>query len=301
LSYRELAKLRSTYVVGLLRELDPKASRVHTTLEQTVTATGRLSSRGPNLQNIPIKTESGRQIRSCFIADPGNVLIKADYSQIELRLLAHFCGDENLVTAFREAEDIHRRTAAMIFEVVPEAVTAEMRRVAKTVNFAVLYGMGSVALSKELGIARPQAQEFIDHYFEALASVKEFMDATVQQARAQGYVTTLLGRRRPMPELRSPDRQMAAYAERAAANTPLQGSAADIVKVAMVRLAKELPEQFPQATLLLQVHDELVLEAPVEQAPQVAALVREAMEQVVELSVPLTVEAAWGQNWRDVE
>jgi DNA polymerase-1 len=301
LAYRELAKLRSTYVVALLRELDPKTARVHTTFEQTVTATGRLSSRGPNLQNIPIKTESGRQIRSCFVADPGNVLVKADYSQIELRLLAHFCGDDNLVTAFQKGEDVHRRTAAMIFGVAPEDVTGDMRRTAKTVNFAVLYGMGSVALSKELGIKRPQAQEFIDHYFTALASVKEFMERTVKQAREQGYVTTLLGRRRPMPELLSPDRQVAAYAERAAANTPLQGSAADIVKVATVQLAKVLPEQFPQAKLLLQVHDELVLEAPQAQAPQVAALVREVMESVVALSVPLTVETAWGHNWRDVE
>lgn len=301
LAYRELAKLRSTYVVALLREVNEGTQRVHTTFEQTVAATGRLSSRAPNLQNIPIKTEAGRQIRSCFIADPGNVLIKADYSQIELRLLAHFCGDENLVTAFRQAQDVHRRTAAMIYHVEPEDVTGDMRRVAKTVNFAVLYGMGSLALSKELGISRPEAQEFIEQYFEALASVKEFMDHTIQQARADGYVTTLLGRRRPMPELHSPDRQAAAYAERAAANTPLQGSAADIVKVAMVRLAKLLPERFPQATLLLQVHDELVLEAPVQQASQVAETVREVMEHVVELDVPLTVETAWGQNWRDVE
>ncbi|MBU0610615.1 MAG: DNA polymerase I [Armatimonadetes bacterium] len=301
LNYRELAKLRSTYVVALLRELDPRTQRVHTTFEQTVTATGRLSSRGPNLQNIPVRTESGRQIRSCFVADEGNVLVKADYSQIELRLLAHFCGDENLTTAFQQGEDIHRRTAAMIFEVAPEDVTPDMRRVAKTVNFAVLYGMGSVALSKELGVPRPRAQEFIDQYFEALASVKEFLDRAVQEGRERGYVTTLLGRRRPMPDLRSPDRQVAAYAERAAANTPLQGSAADVVKVAMVRLAKPLAERFPQARLLLQVHDELVVEAPAAQAPQVAALLREVMEHVVELSVPLTVAVAWGQNWRDVD
>lgn len=301
LSYRELAKLRSTYVVSLLRELDPRTSRVHTTFEQTVTATGRLSSRGPNLQNIPIKTESGRQIRSCFVAEPGNVLLKADYSQIELRLLAHFCGDENLVKAFSEAEDVHRRTAAMVFSVPTDQVTPEMRRTAKTVNFAVLYGMGSTALAQQLGITRPQAQGFIDHYFAAFASVKQFMEQIVQQARTRGFVTTLLGRRRPMPELHSPDRQVAAYAERAAANTPLQGSAADIVKVAMVKLAKLLPEQFPQARLLLQVHDELVLETPPEQAAAVAELVRDVMENVVELSVPLTVEIAWGENWRDVE
>ena len=301
LEYRELSKLRSTYVDALLRELDPISKRIHTTFEQTVAATGRLSSRGPNLQNIPIKTETGRLIRGCFVAPPGKLLIKADYSQIELRLLAHFCGDENLVTAFREAEDIHRRTASMIYGCLPENVTSDMRRVAKTVNFAVLYGMGALALSKSLGISRNEAQQFIDQYFAALSSVKEFMDGTVARAKTEGYVSTILGRRRPMPDLHSPDRQVAAYAERAAANTPLQGSAADIVKVAMVRLANLLPEQFPEAGMLLQVHDELVLEAPDDQAQAVAALVREVMENVVELNVPLTVEVAIGQNWRDVE
>lgn len=301
LAYRELAKLRSTYVTALLREMDPKTRRVHTTFEQTVTATGRLSSRGPNLQNIPVKTEAGRQIRSCFVAEPGKLLIKADYSQIELRLLAHFCGDESLRKAFHAGEDIHRRTAATIFNVSPEEVTPEMRRTAKTVNFAVLYGMGAQALSQELGISRQEAQKFIEQYFAAFPAVKAFMEQLVAQAKAQGYVTTIMGRRRPMPELYSPDRQVAAYAERAAANTPLQGSAADIVKAAMIRLAQKLAAQYPQAKLLLQVHDELVLEAPEEQAPQVAALVKEVMENIITLNVPLTVEVAWGKNWRDVE
>lgn len=301
LEYRELSKLKSTYADSLLRELDAATGRIHTTFEQTVAATGRLSSRVPNLQNIPIKTKAGRQIRSCFVASPGKLLIKADYSQIELRLLAHFCGDENLITAFRQAEDIHRRTASMIYDCLPSEVTSDMRRVAKTVNFAVLYGMGSLALSKSLGISRTEAQRFIDQYFQALASVKEFMDATIARAHAQGYVTTLLGRRRPMPDLQSPDRGVAAYAERAAANTPLQGSAADIVKVAMVKLSNLLQERFPQAGMLLQVHDELIVEAPQEQLHEVAALVRDVMENVVELNVPLTVEVAWGINWRDVE
>ena len=300
LAYRELAKLKSTYVDALLREIDPRTGRVHTTFEQTITATGRLSSRGPNLQNIPVKTEAGRQIRSCFVAEPGKVLVKADYSQIELRLLAHFCADENLVTAFQQAEDVHRRTASMIYGCAPVDVTADMRRVAKTVNFAVLYGMGATALSKQLGISRSEAQQFIESYFTALSSVKEFMEGTVARAKAEGFVSTYLGRRRPMPELHSPDRQVAAYAERAAANTPLQGSAADIVKVAMVRLSKLLDEQYPQAGLLLQVHDELVVEAPEEQAEGVAALMREVMEHVVELRVPLTVDIAKGHNWRDV-
>ncbi|MGE5532312.1 MAG: DNA polymerase I [Bacteroidota bacterium] len=301
LAYRELSKLKSTYVDSLLREIDARTGRIHTTFEQTVTATGRLSSRAPNLQNIPIKTEAGRQIRSCLIAPAGRVLIKADYSQIELRLLAHFCGDENLVTAFRQAEDIHRRTASMIYGCAPVDVTSDMRRVAKTVNFAVLYGMGATALSKSLGIPRAEAQQFIESYFTALSSVKAFMDGTIAQAKEQGYVTTYLGRRRPMPELNSPDRAVAAYAERAAANTPLQGSAADIVKVAMVRLSKLMAEQFPEAGMLLQVHDELVVEAPEGQAQAVADLMRDVMENVVELRVPLVVDIAAGCNWRDVE
>lgn len=301
LAYRELAKLKSTYVDALLREIDARTGRIHTTFEQTITATGRLSSRGPNLQNIPIKTEAGREIRSCLVAEPGKVLIKADYSQIELRLLAHFCGDENLVTAFQQAEDIHRRTASMIYGCEAVDVTSDMRRVAKTVNFAVLYGMGATALSKSLGISRTEAQQFIESYFTALSSVKEFMDGTIARAKAEGYVSTYLGRRRPMPELNSPDRQVAAYAERAAANTPLQGSAADIVKVAMVRLSKLLDEQYPEAGLLLQVHDELVVEAPEAQAAGIADLMREVMEHVVELQVPLTVDIAMGRNWRDVE
>ncbi|MHB8994179.1 MAG: DNA polymerase I [Armatimonadota bacterium] len=301
LAYRELSKLKSTYVDSLVREIDARTGRIHTTFEQTVTATGRLSSRAPNLQNIPIKTEAGRQIRSCLIAPAGRVLIKADYSQIELRLLAHFCGDENLVTAFRQAEDIHRRTASMIYGCAPVDVTSDMRRIAKTVNFAVLYGMGANALSKSLGIPRAEAQQFIESYFTALSSVKAFMDGTIAQAKEQGYVTTYLGRRRPMPELNSPDRAVAAYAERAAANTPLQGSAADIVKVAMVRLAKVMAEQFPEAGMLLQVHDELVVEAPEAEAQAVADLMRDVMENVVELRVPLVVDIAAGCNWRDVE
>jgi len=300
LEHRELAKLRSTYTEALLREADPQTHRIHTTFEQAVTATGRLSSRNPNLQNIPVRTELGREIRACVVAGPGMVLIKADYSQIELRLLAHFCHDANLLAAFQAGEDVHRRTAALIFDVAPAAVTPDMRRVAKTVNFAVLYGMGSTALAQQLGVKRAEAQQFIEDYFARLSSVREYLESVVAAARREGYVTTLLGRRRPMPELHSPDRQVQAYAERAAANTPLQGSAADIVKVAMVRLSNLLREQFPQAALLLQVHDELVLEAPCEQAAAVAALVKQVMEGVTVLAVPLVVEVAWGDNWRDL-
>ncbi|NPV47821.1 MAG: DNA polymerase I [Armatimonadetes bacterium] len=301
LEHRELAKLRSTYVEGLLRAADPETHRIHTTLEQTVTATGRLSSRNPNLQNIPIRTELGREIRSCFVAAPGMMLVKADYSQIEFRLLAHFCRDENLLQAFHSGEDVHRRTAALIFDVAPGDVTPDMRRVAKTVNFAVLYGMGSTALAQQLGIKRTEAQRFIEDYFARLSSVREYLDSVVAAAKADGYVTTLLGRRRPLPELHSPDRQVQAYAERAAANTPLQGSAADIVKVAMVRVSNLLQQHYPEAALLLQVHDELVLEAPRDQAVAVGKLVGSTMESVTELAVPLVADVAWGENWRDMQ
>jgi DNA polymerase-1 len=301
LEYRELAKLKSTYVEGLQRELNPATGRVHTTFEQTVTATGRLSSRNPNLQNIPIRTELGREIRSCFVAAPGWRLIKADYSQIELRLLAHFSADPHLVAAFRAGEDIHRRTAALIAGCEPEAVTGEMRRAAKTVNFAVLYGMGAPALGKLLGISRAEAQSFIEQYFKTFGSVQAYLEGLVEEGRQRGYVETLLGRRRPVPDLHSPSRNVQAYAERAAANTPLQGSAADLVKLAMVQLAREIEVKFPAAGILLQVHDELVLEAPEEWAEEVGAITRNIMEQVAELSVPLAVEVGLGQNWRDMQ
>ena len=301
LQYREYAKLKSTYVDGLIPLISPQDGRIHTTLEQTVVATGRLSSRNPNLQNIPVRTELGRQVRSCFVSQsPDTVLMAADYSQIELRILAHMSGDESLLAAFRAGEDIHKRTAAAIFDLDIEQVTSDMRRMAKTVNYAVIYGMGSSALAKQLGIARTEAKSFIHSYFERLPRVKEYMEGVVQQARLDGYVKTLMGRRRPLPDLNSGNPGARAYAERAAANAPLQGTAADIIKLAMVRLSGPMAEVSPDCRMLLQVHDDLVFELPQRDVKQVAELVREVMEGAVELSVPLVVEPKVGVNWRDM-
>ncbi len=301
LEYREYAKLKSTYVDALTRQASPRDGRVRTTFEQTVVATGRLSSRNPNLQNIPARTEWGREIRSCFVAQgEENVLLAADYSQIELRILAHMSQDENLTAAFHAHQDIHSRSAAAIFGVEPSAVSREMRNAAKTVNYAVIYGMGSAALARQLGIKRPQAQQFIDSYFTHLPRVKAYMEGVVARGREEGYVTTLLGRRRPVPELSSTDQRARAYAERAAANAPLQGSAADIIKVAMVHLAARLPQVAPGCKMLLQVHDELVFELPRSELDGAAALIREVMERAAELSVPLVVDLKAGPNWRDM-
>lgn len=301
LEHREYAKLRSTYVDGLLREIDDKTGRVHTTFEQTVAATGRLSSRNPNLQNIPVRTEWGREIRSCFVSEPGKLLLAADYSQIELRILAHMSEDTRLVEAFQAGADIHTETAAALFNVPAEEVTYEMRGRAKTVNFAVLYGQGPTALSKQLGISREEAAAFIENYFKALPGVRRYIDIIVATAREQGYVETLLGRKRPLPEIHSSDSRAASYAERAAVNTPIQGTAADIIKLAMLRLPPRLGEVSPDSAMLLQVHDELVLEVPEDEVGAVGRLVREVMESAFELRVPLVVDVAAGTNWRDME
>ncbi len=301
LEHREYAKLKSTYVDGLLREVDPETGRVHTTFEQTVAATGRLSSRNPNLQNIPIRTEWGREIRSCFVSDEGYTLLSADYSQIELRILAHISGDARLVSAFNAGADIHTETAAALFDVAAEECTYEMRGRAKTVNFAVLYGQGPTALGKQLGMSREEAATFIENYFHALPGVRAYIDRIVATAREQGYVETLLGRKRPLPEITSSDSRAGSYAERAAVNTPIQGTAADIIKVAMIRLAPRLREVCPDSRMLLQVHDELVLEVPEGEVGVVAGLVREVMETAFHLAVPLVVDVAVGTNWRDME
>lgn len=301
LEYREYAKLRSTYVDGLLREVDPRTGRVHTTFEQTVAATGRLSSRNPNLQNIPIRSELGREIRSCFVSAPGHVLVAADYSQIELRILAHISGDPRLVHAFRSGADIHTETAAAIFGAPPAEVSPEMRARAKTVNFAVLYGQGPVALGKQLGIGREEAAAFIENYFRALPGVRRYIDEITATARAQGYVETLLGRKRPLPEIASSDGRVASYAERAAVNTPIQGTAADIIKLAMITLEPRLQAETPRSHMLLQVHDELVVEAPEGESEKVVTLLRDVMESAYELNVPLVVDVAVGTNWRDLQ
>lgn len=302
LQYREYAKLKSTYVDSLVRLVSPHDGRVHTTFEQTVASTGRLSSRNPNLQNIPIRTDWGREIRSCFVAQgKDNVLMAADYSQIELRILAHMSQDQSLLAAFRAGQDIHNSTAAAIFDVGLDSVTTDMRRAAKTVNYAVIYGMGSVALAKQLGIKRTEAQSFIDNYFERLPQVKAYMEEVVERGRQNGYVETLFGRRRPTPDLRSSDPRAKAYAERAAANAPLQGTAADIIKIAMVRLVERLPLAAAQCRMLLQVHDELVFELPQAQVSEAAPIVREVMENSAEFDVPLIVDIKAGANWRDMK
>jgi DNA polymerase-1 len=302
LEYREYSKLRSTYVDGLLREVNPKTGRVHTTFEQTTAATGRLSSRAPNLQNIPARKEIGREIRACFIAaSPETLLIAADYSQIELRIMAHYSQDPYLVDAFQAGEDIHQRTASAIFDVPVGEVSYDMRRVAKTVNYAVIYGMGAGALAQQIGRSKEEAQRFIDNYFRRLGGVTGFMNKTVADARLNGYVSTILGRRRPIPDINSSAGNVRAYAERAAANTPLQGSAADIIKAAMVGIARGLPSCCADARMLLQVHDELVFESPATEAQRVGWYVKGVMETAVTLSVPITVDVSIGSNWRDMK
>lgn len=296
LKYRNLAKLKSTYVDKLASLRHADSGRVHTSYNQCGTATGRLSSSNPNLQNIPIRTEEGRRIRSAFIAAPGCSLLAADYSQIDLRVLAHYSQDAALLAAFHNAQDIHRRTAAEIFFIAPELVTADMRRVAKSINFGIVYGMSSFGLSNQLGISRKEAQTFIDRYFAHFSGIKEFMENIVSQARADGYVTTLLGRRRPLPDISSSNRVQREFAERTAINTPIQGTAADIIKLAMLRVSDELHRSHLQARLLLQIHDELVLEVPEHEIDIVRPLVQQHMEAALPLSVPLLVHLSAGQT-----
>jgi DNA polymerase-1 len=301
LEYRELAKLRSTYVDALPARVNRETGRIHTTFNQAGAATGRLSSLDPNLQNIPVRTRRGEEIRRCFVASPNCQLLVADYSQIELRVLAHLSGDEAFLAAFRRGDDIHRETAAIIFDVTPEEVTAEMRARAKTINFATLYGQGAFSLARQLGIPQDEAREFITRYFERFAGVRRFLDECIARARETGYAETLLGRRRYIPELQDRNRQVRSFGERTAMNSPIQGSAADLIKVAMVRLASALARQKLAATLLLQVHDELVLEVPGGELDEVQALVRRHMEGAAELRVPLVADVGVGDNWMDAK
>ncbi len=302
LEYREYAKLRGTYVDGLAREADHQTGLVHTSFEQTATATGRLASRSPNLQNIPVRTEWGRQIRSCFHSGvPGYRLICADYSQIELRILAHLSEEPVLLQAFSDHEDIHVHTATLIFDCPPEQVDHQMRSAAKMVNYALLYGMGPRALAGSLDISVEQAGQFIENYHKRLPKVSEYLEGIVAQARKTGYVGTIMGRRRPTPGLNSGAGGERAYAERAATNAPMQGSAADIVKLAMLRVDQALRDTYPQVEMLLQVHDEIVLRAPEDVLEPAARLIREVMESACTLKVPLTVDVSVGHNWRDLE
>ncbi len=300
IEYRELSKLRSTYAEALPKLVNPLTGRIHTKLNQTVTATGRLSSSEPNLQNIPIRTEVGREIRRAFIADPGYRLLSLDYSQIELRILAHMSNDPILMQAFERGEDIHTATAGILFGVAPDQVDREMRRKAKTVNYAVLYGMSDYGLSQELGISVSEARQIITHYFERFPQIKAFTQQILEEARAKGYVRTLLGRKRYLPELHSANRNERMAAERAAINMPFQGTAADIMKLAMIRVWNRLPDIESKARMLLQVHDELLLETPLNDVASVALAIAREMESASTLRVPLVVEAKVGDNWRDL-
>ncbi len=300
LEFRQLAKLQGTYVESLPALADPATGLVHTSYHQAVAATGRLSSSDPNLQNIPIRTELGRMIRRAFVPRaPGHVFISADYSQIELRLLAHFSRDAALTAAFREGGDVHRRTAALIAGVSESEVSGEMRRRAKAINFGVIYGMGARALARQTGVTTREAAQFIEGYFGTYPDVRVWLEATRVAARSDGYVATLLGRRRRLPDITSPHDRQRSMAERMAVNTPIQGTAADLIKLAMIRLDRELRSRRLASRLLLQVHDELLVEAPVAEAEAVARLMRDCMESVWELTVPLTVEVHQGVNWAE--
>ena len=300
LEYRQLTKLKSTYADGLLKALDPDG-RVRTSFQMTVTATGRLSSTEPNLQNIPTRTDLGSEIRKMFVPDNGNVLVDADYSQIELRLLAHISGDEGMRAAFLSGGDFHAETASKVFGVAREDVTHEMRRRAKAVNFGIVYGISPFSLSQDIGVTQKEAKAYMDAYFATFPGVRAYMDAVVEKAKADGYVETLYHRRRDLPELTASNFNLRSFGERVALNMPIQGTAADIMKLAMIAVWKRLKAERPQAKLVLQVHDELIVECPKEDSPAVSQLLAEEMEHVAALSVPLTADAHWGRNWLEAK
>ncbi len=297
LAYRSLAKLKSTYVDALPELINPETGRIHTSYNQTVTATGRLSSSDPNLQNIPIRTMEGKRIRQAFIAPEDCKLMSADYSQIELRVLAHLSEDEELIAAFESGYDIHRMTASSVFGVFPEMVNEEMRRQAKVINFGVIYGMSPFGLSKELGISQKMAKTYIDEYFKRFSGVARYVEETIEQARRDGFVTTIMNRKRAIPEINSSVAQLRKFAERTAINTPIQGSAADIIKMAMIRVFRLLSDRGFSARMIMQVHDELVFEYPIPEEEALKDLVKTEMEGVIKLKVPLVVNIKSGKNW----
>ncbi|MEN8701266.1 DNA polymerase I [Bacillus infantis] len=302
LQYRQLGKLQSTYIEGLLKVTDKKTGKVHTRFNQALTQTGRLSSTDPNLQNIPIRLEEGRKIRQAFVpSEKGWVIFAADYSQIELRVLAHIAGDEKLIEAFREDQDVHTKTAMEVFHVSEGEVTSNMRRHAKAVNFGIVYGISDYGLSQSLGITRKEAGQFIDRYLESYPGVREYMDDIIQEAKQKGYVSTLLHRRRYLPEITSRNFNLRSFAERTAMNTPIQGSAADVIKKAMIDMADRLREEGLQARLLLSVHDELIFEAPEEEIEILKRIVPDVMENTVDLDVPLKVDFSYGPTWFDAK
>ncbi|MDY0405361.1 DNA polymerase I [Virgibacillus sp. 179-BFC.A HS] len=302
LLYRQLGKLQSTYIEGLLKVVNDKTGKIHTRYNQALTQTGRLSSVDPNLQNIPIRLEEGRKIRQAFVpSEKGWIMFSADYSQIELRVLAHIAKDDKLIAAFKQQKDIHTSTAMEVFHVQENEITANMRRQAKAVNFGIVYGISDYGLSQNLGITRKEAKKFIDRYFETYPDVKKYMDDIVNEAKHQGYVTTIMHRRRYLPEINSRNFNKRSFAERTAMNTPIQGSAADIIKQAMIDLHSRLKKEKMQARMLLQVHDELILEAPKEELDQLKEIVPDCMENTIDLDVPLKVEYAYGNSWFDAK
>lgn len=300
LRYRQLVKLNGTYVEGLLR-LVGADGRVHSYFDQVATATGRISSSEPNLQNIPVRTREGREIRQAFLPKPGWVLLDADYSQIELRLMAHFSGDAAMVEAFRTGQDVHARTASEIFDVPLDMVDATLRSRAKAVNFGLIYGISGFGLARNTGVSPKEAQEFIRRYFAKYPGVKNFMDTACEDGARKGYAETMMGRRRYLPELQSPRQMVREFGKRAAMNTPVQGTAADVIKLAMVRVDEALRREKLQSRLILQVHDELLLECPPEEVDQAAKLLREAMENVISLAVPLEADVHQGANWAEAK
>ena len=300
LEYRQYAKLKSTYADGLLKVVDPDG-RIRTSFQMTVTATGRLSSTEPNLQNIPARTEVGSRIRGMFVAAPGNVLVDADYSQVELRLLAHISGDEAMQQAFLSGQDFHTLTAAKVFHVAPEEVTSRMRSSAKAVNFGIVYGISAFSLAQDIGVSVAEAKEYMERYFDTYRGVKRYMEQVVETAREKGYVETLMHRRRALPELKSSNFNMRSFGERVALNMPIQGTAADIMKLAMVRVEHRLKGEGLAAKLIMQVHDELIVECPEEEKETVERLLEEEMSGVVRLSVPLPAQAHSGKTWLEAK
>ena len=300
LEYRQLTKLKSTYADGLSAVIEADG-RIHSTFNQTITATGRISSTEPNLQNIPVRMELGRLIRKVFVPEDGYVFLDADYSQIELRVLAHMSGDEKLIQAYREAEDIHRLTASQVFHVPFDEVTDLQRRNAKAVNFGIVYGISSFGLSQDLSITRKEAAEYIEKYFETYPKIKGFLDGLVADGKEKGYVSTMLGRRRPIPELKSGNFMQRSFGERVAMNSPIQGTAADIIKIAMNRVYQRLKEEGLQSRLVLQVHDELLIETKKEEVETVSRILEEEMKGAVHLSVELDVDMHEGNSWYEAK
>jgi DNA polymerase-1 len=296
-THRELCKLLSTYLLALPSAVDPRTGRLHTTFHQVVTSTGRLSSSDPNLQNIPIRSDLGARIRECFTAEEGRALVVADYSQIELRIVASLSGEPTLLEAFHRGEDIHKRTAAEVFDLPEDAVDSTHRRYAKAVNFGIIYGISAFGLAQQLCISREVAGEYIERYFDRMPHVRAFIEATIAEALAKGYVATIMGRRRPIPELRSDNHQTRQLGERLAVNSVIQGSAADIIKVAMLRCHERLARECKETDLVLQVHDELIFECPQDTAGRVAESVREEMVGAWSIDPPLIVDVGIGNDW----